>query len=169
MAPSLCPDPCGTRWVSWFQAILYHIPAHFKHIWCFMSSAYCLNAAYNWHSCTTIHSILVQFTCLAVLFHNLSPGPLWSTSLSRALYFVLHTYLHPVITLLSQHMPIPSQSVLLKCWSHSRYFAIGLCSVVSFICSTLVTAFDCWYVHEYNIFISDPLLLWNTRQRQIIQ
>jgi len=25
MAPSTCPDPCGTRWGSWFQAILYHI------------------------------------------------------------------------------------------------------------------------------------------------
>jgi len=29
MAPSMCPDPCGTRWGSWFQAILYHISAHF--------------------------------------------------------------------------------------------------------------------------------------------
>ena len=29
MAPSMCLDPCGTRWGSWFQAILYHISAHF--------------------------------------------------------------------------------------------------------------------------------------------
>jgi len=36
---------------------------------------------------TTIYSILlVQFTCLTVLFHNLSPGPLWSFSLSEAQY-----------------------------------------------------------------------------------
>ena len=28
MAPSMCPDPCGMRWGSWFQAILYHIPAY---------------------------------------------------------------------------------------------------------------------------------------------
>jgi len=35
---------------------------------------------------TTIHSILcVQFTCLTVLFHNLSPGPLWSPSWSWTL------------------------------------------------------------------------------------
>ena len=36
---------------------------------------------------TTIHSIpLVQFTCLTVLFLNLSPGPLWSSCWSRILY-----------------------------------------------------------------------------------
>ena len=35
-------------------------------------------------------SFIVQFTCLTVLFHNLSPGPLWSSSWSRALYFILH-------------------------------------------------------------------------------
>jgi len=27
MAPSMCPDHCGTRWGSWFQTILYHISA----------------------------------------------------------------------------------------------------------------------------------------------
>ena len=32
MAPSMCPDPCGTRWGSWFQAVLYHISAYFHHI-----------------------------------------------------------------------------------------------------------------------------------------
>ena len=59
----------------------------------------------------TIHSILfVQFTCLTVLFHNLSPGPLWSSSWSETLYFILHTHFHPIIILFSQHMPIPSPS-----------------------------------------------------------
>ena len=29
MAPSMCLDPCGTRWGSWFQEILYHIFAYF--------------------------------------------------------------------------------------------------------------------------------------------
>jgi len=28
MAPSMCPDHCGTRWGSWFQGILYHISAY---------------------------------------------------------------------------------------------------------------------------------------------
>ena len=27
MAPSMCPDPSGTRWSSWFHAILCHISA----------------------------------------------------------------------------------------------------------------------------------------------
>ena len=41
-----------------------------------------------------IHSILfVQFTCLTVLFDDLSRGPLWSWTL----YFILHAFLHPVI------------------------------------------------------------------------
>ena len=43
-------------------------------------------------SSTKIHSILlVQFMCLAVLFHNLCPRPLWSSTWSGTLYFILHT------------------------------------------------------------------------------
>jgi len=37
MAPSMCPEPCGTRWGSWFQAILYHLSATYL---VFMWSAY---------------------------------------------------------------------------------------------------------------------------------
>ena len=37
MASSMSPDPCGTRWGSWFQAILYHISASYL---AFMRSAY---------------------------------------------------------------------------------------------------------------------------------
>jgi len=34
---------------------------------------------YQLHTSTTIHSILpVQFMCLTVFLHNLSPSPLWS-------------------------------------------------------------------------------------------
>ena len=48
---------------------------------------------------TTIHSILlVQFMCLTVVFHKLSPGPLWSSSWSGNLYFMLHAFLHPIVT-----------------------------------------------------------------------
>ena len=39
MAPSMCPDPCGTRWGSWFQAFLYHISAAYL---VFMRSTYFL-------------------------------------------------------------------------------------------------------------------------------
>ena len=39
-----------------------------------------------------IHSILcVQFTCLTVLFDNLSPGPLWSSLVFLVLDPILHT------------------------------------------------------------------------------
>ena len=37
MAPSMCLGPCGTRWGSWFQVILYHISAAYM---VFMWSAY---------------------------------------------------------------------------------------------------------------------------------
>jgi len=63
---------------------------------------------------TTIHSILtVQITCLAIFLHNLFPCPVWSTSWSGALHLIFHTFLHPVSVFFSQHMPIPSQPVLL--------------------------------------------------------
>jgi len=61
---------------------------------------------------TMIHSMfLVQFICLIALFHNLSSRPLWSSSGSGTLYFILHTFLHPIIIFFLQHIPIPSQPV----------------------------------------------------------
>jgi len=63
---------------------------------------------------TTIHGILpIQSTCFTVLFHNLSPSFLWSTSWPGTLHFILHTFLDPIIIVFSQHMPLPSQPVLL--------------------------------------------------------
>jgi len=57
---------------------------------------------------TTIHSILpVQTACSATFLHNLSPGPLWSTSWYGALHLIFHTFLHPISVFFSQHMPIP--------------------------------------------------------------
>jgi len=70
-------------------------------------------------SSTMIHSILlVQFTCKAVLFRNLSPGNLSSTSWPEALCFVLHTFLHPINIFFSRHMPIQLQPVLLSYRDH---------------------------------------------------
>jgi len=74
---------------------------------------------------TTIYSIfLVRSMWLKVLFHNLSPGSLWSTSSSGTLYFIHHKFLQPIIILL-QHTPIPSQPVLLQydyvSYSYSLY------------------------------------------------
>ena len=63
---------------------------------------------------TMIHSILcVQFTCLTMLYDNLSPGPLWSSSWSWTLYFLLHAFLHPVIIFFSQHMPIHAHALFI--------------------------------------------------------
>jgi len=62
---------------------------------------------------TMIHSILVQITCLAIFLHNLFPCALWSTSWSGAFHLIFHTFLHPISVFVSQHMPIPSQPVLL--------------------------------------------------------
>jgi len=62
----------------------------------------------------TIHGILhIQSMRFTVFFHNLCPSFLWSTSWPGTLHFILHTFLHPIIIFFSQHMPIPSQPVLL--------------------------------------------------------
>jgi len=45
--------------------------------------------------------VLVQFTCLTVFFHNLSPIFLWSTSWPSTLHFTLNTFLHPIIVFFS--------------------------------------------------------------------
>ena len=58
----------------------------------------------------TVHGILfIQLTCLTVLTYNLFPGLLWSSPWSWTLNFMLHTFLHPVIVIFSQHMSVPAQ------------------------------------------------------------
>ena len=62
-----------------------------------------------------VHGILfIQLTCLTVLSNNHVPGPLWSSPWSWTLNFILYALLHPVIIIFSQHMPIPTQPVLLQ-------------------------------------------------------
>jgi len=65
-------------------------------------------------SSITIHCILpLQFTCLTVFFHNLSPPSLiWSTSWPGTLNFILHTFLHP---LSSFHSTCPYHRNLFCC------------------------------------------------------
>ena len=93
----------GTTRVGWYQKKLTH--SH---------PSWSSDILYQLPPFTTIHSIFcVQFTCLTILFDNLSPGPLWSSSWSWTLYFILHAFLHPVIIFFSPHMPIPMQPVLL--------------------------------------------------------
>jgi len=74
------------------------------------------------------------------LFYNLTPSPLWSTSGSRTLHFILHTFLRSVIIFFAQHTPIPLQPVLLQ------YFDCLL-----FLVSLYV--FTWWHIHLI-IFIS---------------
>jgi len=59
-----------------------------------------------WHPPCSIHAP-------DSLFHNLAPSFLWSSSWPGTLHFILHTFLHPIIVFLSQHIPIPLQPVLL--------------------------------------------------------
>ena len=54
MAPSMCPDPCGTRWGSWFQAVLYHISAYFHHIF----GVYAVRLFFFFRKCR------IKLTCL---------------------------------------------------------------------------------------------------------
>ena len=79
-----------------------------------------------------IHGILpVQSTRLTVFFHNLCTSFLWSTSWPGTLHFILHTFLHPVIVIFSQHVPISLQPVLLqhahthtRARTHNRFTAL---------------------------------------------
>jgi len=71
-----------------------------------------INHPYLLSPSTTTHGILrIQSTCSTVFFHNLCPSFLWSTYWPGTLHFILDTFLHPIIVLFSQHMPIPSQPV----------------------------------------------------------
>jgi len=65
---------------------------------------------------TMTHSVVpVQFMCLTIFLHNVSPSPLWSTSwsVSGVLLLILHTFLYSISVFFSQHMLIPSQPIFL--------------------------------------------------------
>jgi len=63
MAPSMCPDPCGMRWGSWFQAILYHISTTYL---MFMGSVYFSLKCWIELACLgSSSSKLVMFACTA--------------------------------------------------------------------------------------------------------
>ena len=92
---------------------------------------------------TMIYSILlVQFTCLTVLFDNLFPGPLWSSSWSLTLCFIPHTFLHPVIFFFATHVhTIAGRFAVIPMLCH-LFFLISLLWPVKYygiICSNHVT------------------------------
>jgi len=65
------------------------------------------------HLLRSMASSLLNLRAWQSFFDNLSPSFLWSTSWSRTLHFILHTFLHPITVCFLQHMPTPSQPVLL--------------------------------------------------------
>jgi len=77
----------------------------------------CLNCGRNFIHHTSqdklVRTYPVQIACLAIFLHNLSPCPFWSTSWSGALHLTFQTFLHPINVFFLQHMPVPSQPVLL--------------------------------------------------------
>jgi len=84
----------GTTRVSWYQK--KHSPTHLT--W---SSI----IPYQLSLSITIHGILpIQFTCLTVFCHSLSPS---------FLHFIFHTFLHSIIVFFSQNKPTPSQRLLM--------------------------------------------------------
>ena len=69
----------GTNWVGRYHKIHSPTHTHPDHQTSLINFLHLMN-----------HSILcVQFMCFRDLFHNLSPGPLWSGTH----YFILHTFL----------------------------------------------------------------------------
>jgi len=73
----------GTKRVGWYQK--KHSPTHTHES----------DILYQLPPFTAIHSIFfAQFTSLTVLLDDLFPGPLWSSSLSWTLYFILDPLLH---------------------------------------------------------------------------
>ena len=70
---------------------------------------------------TTIYSILlVQFTCLTVLFHYFSPGPLWSSlGLKPSTTYSIHFFTKSSSSFRNT-MSIPSQPLCTAYFSHAR-------------------------------------------------
>ena len=88
----------GTTRVSWYQK--KHSPTnHPDHHPIFTTFFHLLRSIAS----------SVRIACLAIFLRNLCPCPFWY----GALHLIFHTFLHPVSVFFSQHLPIPSQPVLL--------------------------------------------------------
>jgi len=93
----------GTTWVSRYQK--KHSPTH---TYCnHQSSLICFL-----HLLRSVASSLFNLRAWQS-FSTISLSFLWFTSWPGTLHFILHTFLDPIIVFFSQHMPIPSQPVLL--------------------------------------------------------
>jgi len=90
-----------------------------------------------------LHSIfLAQFTCLTVFLYNLCPHPLWSTSWSGTLHFILYKFLHPIIVFFSlQHMPIQLCSAVVPRLSSN--LSLSLSSLLGTLIQILASTAAC--------------------------
>ena len=89
--------------VSWYQKT--HSPTHTR---CGHQSSLICFLHLLWSMASFLFNLPAR-----VFFHNLSPSFLWSTSWLSKFHFMLHTFLYAIIVFFSQHMPMPSQSILL--------------------------------------------------------
>ena len=89
------PGQAGTRWNTHPPAILIIIQS--------------LSASSIYHD--PQHPPCSNYVLCNLIAQSLSP--LWSTSWSGALHLIFHAFLHPISVFFSEHMPIPSQPVLL--------------------------------------------------------
>ena len=84
-----------------------------------------------------LHLLRSEASSLKVLFHNLCPGPLWSTSWSATLYFILHT--SPGHYLLYLNVPYQNIKYERVKYSHNscRFAAIVPVNIGSFIAALI--------------------------------
>jgi len=109
--------------------------------------------------CHMIHSILpVQFTCLTVFLHNLSPNPLWSIScLEPTILYSIHFFTQSLSSFRCQSFGMICQKVDTgsrhsQTWSPTAWLLVGWC-----ILHALVSALHSWtallmQASEYELF-----------------
>jgi len=112
---------------------------------------------------TMVDSILpVQFICLTVFFHNLSPSPLWSPLRLAFSISVSNRFLQPITVFFLQHMPIPMQ--LFRCSTKLMLSIPGLslftwnfmfCSDITL---PIILISACWSVTLFS-FVTGHVLL----------
>ena len=87
-------------------------------------------------------------------FSTTCPGPLWFSSWSGTLYFILHTFLHQIVIFFSQHMSIPSQPVLpqYQCYVIYVIYSQSLSQLLTTHISLTVKQWSQWLSWQYSIF-----------------
>jgi len=114
-------------WTSWWVLTTHTHTQPFNGLWCGTTRVgqyhrkHSLTHTHPDHRTSSIIFLHLQRSMASTLFilcawqssRTTSPGPLWSSSWSWTLNFILLTFLHPII-IFSQHMPIPTQPVLLQ-------------------------------------------------------